>query len=1428
MEQEQEAPPAKKAKPSDPQPHDKASHSEEDWLSALGDDTLHEILARLPLRDAAVATALSTRWPRVFATLPRLCLGPATFNSRASLGIDYCDDNSRWVDALDRVLNGRLSPVAVFELDAGLDLLEGHDDWFHSILSTLCRSGALRHLALRNENVHECYPVPSPVYACTTLTSLELDGCHLRRVPAAELLLTGLRGVRSLVLRRVVAADADLRRVLSRCVAVERLVLEECHRVRSVVVRGPSLREVEVHSYRPLRVAVRSAPLLETARLSLGYGVAESSWSVYNDSDGETESKTGDLDQLEEELYEFETQERREQRIRKTDEAANMVAFLSGLGSAKELCLHLPYDYAEVLRKTSISLPMRLPKKCCLRGLQKLTLDLNHNDEAIATLVSCILNSSPNLNNLEITNDCFYDRCTNRVLPDIWEKNIGAAECVQYRLLTVTFYLNVERFHDRSYIDLSKFLLTRARALERLSIKYRHLQLQDQDQYTDKLENAQSELRLWPRASPAALVEIHPVDRLPSCGGLRELSITNTKYTECYSLPTPVYNCKTLVSLELYNWRIRVPGRVTGLRSLQSLSLLNVVATDAEIRRMILLCRDMARLEITRIHKARKIVIQAPNLEKLDIDSFRPLCVSVKKGPAVGIGVDTMDTDEDYSFSEIEERCDFQRMSEREYKKTDEVRNMVTFLGGLRCAKDLRLYLPPEYARVLSMAKVPMPERGERLPKKCYLLGLRKLALTLDHNDEALATIVSCLFNSCPNLKDLRIHGSQRAGYAVPLAAEFWEEQIDADCCVQNHLSTVTFYIDSFSQSNPCRDLCQFLVMNARVLQRLCGSGGLLELTITNTKYNECYALPIPVYNCKTLVSLELYNWRIRVPGRATGLRSLMSLSLRNVVATDDEIRRMISLCREVERLEICDLHKARDVVIQAPNLEKLEIQSFRPLCVSVKKAPRLESVRLSLSYCWPEFHWRGDDTMDSDEEYSLSEIEKRCDFPNMAKREYRNTDEVRNMVTFLRGLGCAKDLRLNLSTEYVEVMRMAKVPMPKRLPKKFYLLGLQTLSLSLDHNDEVIGTLVSCLFNSSPNLRNLKIKGSLRSSYTVPLATKFWENHIDADCCVQNHLSTVTFYVNLFSESNPCRGLCQFLVMNARILQRGLFAELCKELTRGGPGGLLELGIWNTKYSDGYDVPPAVFDCRTLTKLELFSCRIRVPARLAGLRAVRSLQLRSVVASDADIRRMITQCRAVEDLLIQDIHKARHIVIRAPNLERLDVASFRPLRVSVKNAPRLATAELGLCYDWAQYSWTSTDTMDSDRDYSFSEIDERCDFEKMEKREHEKTDEVGNMVIFLGGLGRVSKLRLYLSARHSKMLSKAKVPLPKRLPEKFYLLGLQILTLTLDHNLKTLATFVSCLLNSSPNLKDLRIVVVVIAIGAMLFPYLHSFGRRK
>ncbi|XP_052140897.1 putative F-box protein At3g44060 [Oryza glaberrima] len=471
---------------------------------ALDDASLHAILYCMPLRDAAVTTALSRRWRRVFPTLPCLYIDSATFNGRDyvadSLGDDYCEDPDRWVEALDCIVGSRAAPVAVFDVEA--DVMFTEEGWFHDVIRVLCRSGGLLKLRIWNTRLTSCYLLPSPVYACETLVSLELFSCRLR-VPDR---LTGLRALQSLVLQDVVATDGDLQRMLSRCEAMKRLVMEDIRKARNIVIDAPSLEYLQIHSYRPLRVSVK-APKLRLARLSLCYGCAELSWSFHDNEETDGDYSIAEI----QEMFDFVAMEKKEHK--RTDEIRNMVTFFCGIRAAKELRLDLPREYSKVLSKTKIAVPRMLPKKCCLLGLQKLTLALDHNHEALARLVSCLLNSSPNLKDLEIM-DPFDIRYSGHLAAEFWEKHI-TADCIQNHLSVITFYMRESLFGGYPRIGLCQFLVMNARALKRMSIKY-HRSLYKTEHVATVLEAVQSELRLWPRASPDMQLELSEIDCIPS------------------------------------------------------------------------------------------------------------------------------------------------------------------------------------------------------------------------------------------------------------------------------------------------------------------------------------------------------------------------------------------------------------------------------------------------------------------------------------------------------------------------------------------------------------------------------------------------------------------------------------------------------------------------------------------------------------------------------------------------------------------------------------------------------------------------------------------------------------------------------------------------------------------------------------------------
>ncbi|OEL32665.1 hypothetical protein BAE44_0006315 [Dichanthelium oligosanthes] len=329
MEQTQSE--AKRARPSPSPPPPQAAEPEEDRLSALDNATLHAILARLPLRDAAATIVLSRRWPRVFATLPRLRVGCGTFNRRGYLDDDHCEDNDRWLDALDCVLASRAAPVSAF--DVGTKLMCEEVGWFADLFSEICGSGGLRELCISNDSLIDCYNVPSPVYNCQTLTSLELYCCRLQ-VPRN---LSGLRAVRSLHLGVVVATDADVRRMISQCQAMERLVLDDIRKARNIVIRAPSLEKLEINLFRPQRIALKKAPRLDSVKLGLFYGSAHDS----EDTDGDHSMSESD------DIFNFGEMEEREHQ--QMDEIGNLLAFLGALGrfKSKTLSLKLNREYSK-------------------------------------------------------------------------------------------------------------------------------------------------------------------------------------------------------------------------------------------------------------------------------------------------------------------------------------------------------------------------------------------------------------------------------------------------------------------------------------------------------------------------------------------------------------------------------------------------------------------------------------------------------------------------------------------------------------------------------------------------------------------------------------------------------------------------------------------------------------------------------------------------------------------------------------------------------------------------------------------------------------------------------------------------------------------------------------------------------------------------
>jgi hypothetical protein len=98
-------------------------------------------------------------------------------------------------------------------------------------------------------------------------------------------------------------------------------------------------------------------------------------------------------------------------------------------------------------------------------------------------------------------------------------------------------------------------------------------------------------------------------------------------------------------------------------------------------------------------------------------------------------------------------------------------------------------------------------------------------------------------------------------GSSVPLPVEFWEQKVDADGAL-NHLSSVTFYMDSLFKGHPCGGLCPFLVKNARVLRWM-------RIEYFSSEVRPVDAAKVEAVRC------ELHRWPRASPDAVLELRPL-------------------------------------------------------------------------------------------------------------------------------------------------------------------------------------------------------------------------------------------------------------------------------------------------------------------------------------------------------------------------------------------------------------------------------------------------------------------------------------------------------------------------------------------------------------------------
>ncbi|KAF3337665.1 hypothetical protein FCM35_KLT18252 [Carex littledalei] len=113
----------------------------------------------------------------------------------------------------------------------------------------------------------------------------------------------------------------------------------------------------------------------------------------------------------------------------------------------------------------------------------------------------------------------------------------------------------------------------------------------------------------------------------------------------------------------------------------------------------------------------------------------------------------------------------------------------------------------------------------------------------------------------------------------------------------------------------------------------------MVGLTILNTT-NSLYDTPLSVFNCNTIVKPNMFFCRLVVPLQLTGLRSVKSLMLAQVIVVDDDLQRMILWCNAMKKLSIIDCLEVNNIVICAPSLSELVIRLVWPARVVLQSVP--------------------------------------------------------------------------------------------------------------------------------------------------------------------------------------------------------------------------------------------------------------------------------------------------------------------------------------------------------------------------------------------------------------------------------------------------------------------------------------------------------
>ncbi|KAL1195174.1 F-box/FBD/LRR-repeat protein [Cardamine amara subsp. amara] len=219
-----------------------------DRISQLPDDLLIKILSLVPTKDVVAMSTLSKRWKSLWTLVPRLIFG---YYSDEGERENEDKDDAETTDEnncrnLSHLVYGTLllhkAPVLeLFHLNTASECSASEIDlWVRIAVERL-----VRHLKIAFRYAYRLIRLPSSLFRCETLETLELRKVILLEVPS-QFSFPSLKTLRLLFVKY--ADEESFVRLISNSPVLEDLVVETCHddNVATFAINVPSLESFSI------------------------------------------------------------------------------------------------------------------------------------------------------------------------------------------------------------------------------------------------------------------------------------------------------------------------------------------------------------------------------------------------------------------------------------------------------------------------------------------------------------------------------------------------------------------------------------------------------------------------------------------------------------------------------------------------------------------------------------------------------------------------------------------------------------------------------------------------------------------------------------------------------------------------------------------------------------------------------------------------------------------------------------------------------------------------------------------------------------------------------------------------------------------------------------------------------------------------------